>query len=250
MSIMKNIFLLLIAAGLSCTIQAQYTMQGKIEYERKSNVHRQMEDMSDGDDNSWFNRIKSQIPKFSTTYFDYSFTREKALYKPGKEPENPIRLFGSAPALDNIVATDFAKKQVTATKNIFEERFLIQDSLPRFQWKILDEIRTIAQYKCRKAVTIICDSVYVVAFYTEDIIAPGGPEMFGGLPGMILQISIPRLYTTWLATRIELTQPEPEALIAPDKGKKATRKQLLDQLLASTSKWGRWAHRSVWWSVL
>ena len=36
----------------------------------------------------------------------------------------------------------------------------------------------------------MCDTVYVVAFYTEDIPVSGGPEMFGGLPGMILELTV------------------------------------------------------------
>lgn len=230
--------------------EAQYTLQGKIEFERKSNIHRQMEDMSDGDDNDWFSRVKSQIPRFNSAYFDYTFTRTQSLYKPGRETENAFRGFGSAPATDNVVAMDFNAGRVVAAKNIFEEKFLVQDSLPRFTWKIHDEIRTIANYSCRKAVTVICDSVYVVAFYTDDIPASGGPEMFNGLPGMILQISIPRLYTTWMATKVELLAPDANALKAPEKGKKVTQKQLYDQLMSSISKWGKWAHRSIWWSTL
>jgi GLPGLI family protein len=35
-----------------------------------------------------------------------------------------------------------------------------------YQWRITDETRTIAGFECKKAVTKICDSVYVVAFYT------------------------------------------------------------------------------------
>jgi len=118
------------------------------------------------------------------------------------------------------------------------------------EWKIEDEVRMIANFKCRKAVGKICDSVYVVAFYTDDIVVSGGPEMFSGLPGMILEIAIPRLYTTWVASKVELYTPKTEDLKIPDKGKKATQKEMYESLMSSISKWGKWAQRSLWWSVL
>ena len=242
-------FLFLILPALPAF--AQYTAQGRIEYERKVNIHRQLEDMAAESGGGWWEKMKAQVPRFVTTYFDYSFTLQSSLYKPGREPETPAKMmFGSAPASDNIVFTDYRTKRVTARKQVFEETYLVQDSMRNLEWKIADEVRTIAGYKCRKAVGRICDSVYVVAFYSEDIMVSGGPEMFGGLPGMILQLAIPRLYTNWIATKVEITPPKPEELKAPEKGKRVTQHELYSDLSASISKWGNWAHRSIWWSVL
>src|SRR5690606_18035958 len=137
-----------------------------------------------------------------------------------------------------------------ASKQVFEEKFLVQDSMRKLEWKIKDEIRIIAGYKCRKAVSKICDTVYVVAFYSEDIMVSGGPEMFSGLPGMILEIAIPRLYSTSIATKIETTPPKVEDLKVPEKGKKGSQKEMYGTVMGSVSKWGKFAHRSVWWSVL
>ncbi len=231
--------------------EAQYTAQGKIEFERKVNIHRQLEDMASESGGGWWEKMKSQIPKFVVSYFDYSFTQQKSLYKPGREVENPTKMmFGNSPASENIVFTDFRTERVAAAKQVFEEKFLVQDSIRKMEWKIMDEVRMIANYKCRKAVGKICDSVYVVAFYTEDIMVSGGPEMFAGLPGMILQIAIPRLYSTWVATRVEIISPKEEEMKVPEKGKKVTQKEMYETLAASISKWGSWANRSIWWSVL
>src|SRR5690606_5981125 len=43
------------------------------------------------------------------------------------------------------------------------------------------------------------------AFYTEEITYPGGPCSINGLPGLILGLTIPRLYTSWIATKVEVT---------------------------------------------
>ena len=60
---MKKIEILFFILLLPCLLRAQFTSQGKIEYERKVAVHALMD--SDPD-NEWYQRIKSQVPKFST----------------------------------------------------------------------------------------------------------------------------------------------------------------------------------------
>ena len=114
----------------------------------------------------------------------------------------------------------------------------------------MDEVRTIANYKCRKAVSVMCDSVYIVAFYSEDIPVSGGPEMFGNLPGMILEIAIPRLHTTWIATKVDITTPEEKKLVPPKKGKETDVKGMYDVVLSSLKRWGDQGQRVVWWAVL
>jgi GLPGLI family protein len=48
----------------------------------------------------------------------------------------------------------------------------------------------IAGFNCRRANAMIMDSIYVVAFYTDEILTTGGPESFSGLPGMILGVAL------------------------------------------------------------
>ncbi len=110
--------------------------------------------------------------------------------------------------------------------------------------------RTIAGFECSKAVTIICDSVYVVAFYTDEMPVSGGPESFGGLPGMILGIAIPRLHTTWFATKVELIAPAAKDFIIPTKGQRINNKKLADNLNSSLKSWGKRGDRNIWWTIL
>ncbi|HQE11979.1 MAG TPA: GLPGLI family protein [Flavipsychrobacter sp.] len=248
---MKSLLIVLSAVLFTTSLQAQYTTYGKIEYERKSNTHQQLQDMQDGsDDDGWIISMKAQMPKYAISYFDYVFTTKQSLYKPGKESINRYKGWGAPPAMDNIVFTDFQTQKVVADKQVYEEKFLVQDSMRKLQWKIGDEIRMIANYKCRKAITRLYDSVVVVAFYTDDIAVSGGPELFSGLPGAILQITIPRLHTTWMATKIELTPPIAEDFKIPTKGKKMTQEELFTTLSKTVSKWGNWGQRSIWWSML
>lgn len=230
-------------------VQAQFTMAGKIEYERKVNIYAQMAEM---DNNEWFEKLKAQIPKFSSSYFDLLFDTVRTLYKPGREVEQNglLKMFGGGPAMENIVYTDLRTEKVTAAKKVYEQKFLVQDTMRKMDWVIKDEIRTIADFKCRKAVGRMCDSVYVVAFYTDDIAVNGGPEMFSGLPGMILEIAIPRLHTTWVAEKVDLGVPKDTEFVIPEKGKKVNEQQLGDAVRDGFKDWGKLAPRNIWWTVL
>ena len=129
---------------------------------------------------------------------------------------------------------------------------MLSDSTKTIKWKLEPETRTIAGFECKKAITKICDSVVVVAFYTDQIITPGGPESFYGLPGMILGLVIPRLYTTWFATKFESINTADEAkIIPPAKGKKATSKDMIDKVADVVKNWGeKYRDRSIWFITL
>jgi GLPGLI family protein len=209
-----------------------------------------MDDM-DQDDKEWLEKFRAQMPKFTVHYFDMYFTHTTSVYKPGKEAENPVKMwFAQTPANDNVVYTDYTTQKVTANKIVYEEKFLVQDSMRKIKWKISDEIRTVANYKCRKAVGKMFDSVYVVAFYTDDIMVNGGPEMFSGLPGMILEVAIPRLYTTWIATKVDIAPPKPTDIAAPAKGKKVNQEGVYDAVKGTFKRWGKFAERNVWWTLI
>ena len=250
---MKSIFLSIgIFFSLATIASAQFTTAGKIEYERRVNIYAQLKEMEeDQGANPFIEQMKAKIPKYNSTYFDLIFDTSRSIYKPGKEVEGSVfKMFGGGPATENIVLTDFTAKTIKANKKVFEQKFFIEDTVRNIEWTVKDEIRTIANFKCHKAVGKICDSVYVVAFYTEDIIVSGGPEMFGGLPGMIMELAIPRLHCTWTADKVELIAPKETDFVIPDKGKKVTEKELYETVKASFKDWGKMAPRNIWWTVL
>lgn len=246
---MKKILSICLLLGGTFSAVAQHTLAGKIEFERRVNVHAQLDEM---ESNPMFEKMKAQIPKFNSSYFDMLFDTTRSIYKPGREVEgnNVFKMFGGGPATANTVLTDFRTANIKANKAVFEQKFFVEDTIRVIDWKEKDEIRTIANFKCHKAVGRICDTVYVVAFYTEDIPVSGGPEMFAGLPGMIMELAIPRLHTTWIATKVELTPPKETDFVIAEKGKKVTEKELFDNVYDSFRKWGSMASRNIWWTVL
>ena len=229
-----------------------FISKGKIEFEKKVNVHKQIDFDSEGDEGGWAATLKKTTPQYKSTYFDLYFDETRSVYKPGKEVTGAQRVpdWISGPANDNVIYHDLTQERITAQKNVFENTFLIQDSARKIEWRITPDTRTIAGFECRKAVGRIMDSVYVIAFYSEQIVPASGPESFGGLPGMILGVAIPRINTTWFATKLELVAVRPEDLVIPKKGKKVSNQQLFDLLKPSMKDWGKFGQKNIWLSML
>jgi len=248
---MKSLYIIFAFIVLSGSIKAQdiFISKGKIEFERKLSFHRSLEGMMDDDnDKTWLEMIKKSSPAVITSYFDLYFDDNKTLYKPGREVTTAQKApdWALGPSIDNTVFTDLTKEQNISLKNVYENSFLIQDSTRKIEWRVTMDTRNIAGFECRKAVGKIMDSVYVIAFYTDKILTSGGPESFSGLPGMILGIAIPRINTTWFATKLELVPVKPEDIAAPKKGKKVNNKELLFQLKDVMKNWGKWGQRNIW----
>ena len=115
-------------------------------------------------------------------------------------------------------------------KRIFEQTFLLKDSVRKIKWKITDEVRDIAGYSCRRANGLMMDSIYVVAFFAPQIPIQGAPESFSGLPGMILEVALPHENLIWRATKVTETSIAEEKLLPPKKGKVVNNKQLYETL--------------------
>lgn len=239
---MKKIFLLALIANSYILANAQFILKGKIEFEKTVNQHKQMDA---GDDNTFAATIKKTIPEYRHTYFDLVFSDGKTIYKPGRETNEKSTPWGEGPASANVVYSDFASEQTVAAKQVFDESFLIQDSLRKYKWRITGDTRKIAGFECKRATTVIMDSVFVVAFYTDEIVSQGGPESFNGLPGMILGVVIPRMFTNWYATKLEL-EAKDAALAPPKKGKKTDYKGVDKTIQESLKRWGKWGTKYIW----
>jgi GLPGLI family protein len=240
----KAILFLALSAAATRPLHAQHTIflaQGKIEFERKVNQYAQMESTMDPGDESWAEFSKKMMGnKFKTDYFDLLFTAGKTLYRPGREsPDKPSQFFFQPPGRQNVIYTDVDQQKSASQKTIFEQVFLVQDTTRHIKWKITDETREIAGFSCRRANAMIMDSIYVVAFYTDEILTAGGPESFSGLPGMILGVALPHEHVTWFATKVEAVRIPDGQVLPPAKGKKVNNSGLLEAVKNSMKDWGK-----------
>ena len=84
--------------------------------------------------------------------------------------------------------------------------------------------KTVKGFTCKKATTTSLQGMEVVAWYTEQISCPSGPELFGGLPGMILELNIGDGEIVYTPLEI-INTSDPKLVKAPTNGKKITRKE-------------------------
>lgn len=229
----------------------RFAPSGTIEFEKSVNMHALIKKTIDKDNEAWlasaFDQYKRTQAQFKKLKSVLVFSRDKTLFTPVEETETDRSFFGDNPMVkqNSTIFTDLGQAVSISRKQVYEETFLVKDSLRKIRWKITTETREIAGYQCRRANAIIMDSVYVVAFYTDKIPTSGGPESFSGLPGMILGVALPHENITWFATKVTDQPIQPAVLEAPRKGKQVNRKEFYDTILGALKDWGDYAQTAL-----
>jgi GLPGLI family protein len=215
----------------------------KVEFEKTTSVRQLMKELQEN--NSWYEQNKDRYPVSMLSYYVFTGDSSHSLYQPGKDVPPDPRAWYRPVGDKNIVYTDYHKGISISQKPVFEETFLVEDSLLKIKWKITADVRTIAGYDCRKAVGILNDSIAIFAFYTDELLINGGPEGIQGLPGMILGMGIPRLHATWFATKVEVFDVKMNKVIPASKGKKVNRSTLMSSLQRLAKDWGSYGSKLV-----
>lgn len=222
-----------------------FVQNGVIEFEKRSNMYALIKKKINKDNESYmapvFEQYKKNTPQFKVAKSTLSFTKDKSLYKWPEVEETVNSNWAARDALvdlKNTIATDYNSQTSTSQKSVYEDTYLVKDTLRKINWKITDETREIAGYECRRANAIIMDSIYVVAYYSNQIAVSGGPESFTGLPGMILGLALPHENISWFATKVtEVNVPEMD-LTPPTKGKATNNKGLTDKITSALKNYG------------
>ncbi|MBP5999825.1 MAG: GLPGLI family protein [Sediminibacterium sp.] len=245
-------FALLVALATTATAQMK---EGKISYERKTNMHRNIPDP----------QMKSMIPEFRTDKFELIFNESASLFRSVVDDEAPdpfanaggggggMRMNFRMPTTTTY--TDLAKQTQYEERAFFEKEFLIVDSLKQYKWKLSEETKTIAKQLCKKATTMIVApqmrmrisrggenntdtasnapikprETELVVWYAENIPVSVGPDNYSGLPGVIMEMNLDNGATVTTAVEVSAKYPKKE-LVQPSKGEKMTRAQFQEQM--------------------
>jgi GLPGLI family protein len=250
---MKNILLtitcLFLLMSNSIIAQTRFVKSGTIEFNKSVNmfalINKQMSDKN-ANENIFAQKAaeayKKNKPQFMILKSTLTFGDNKTLFVPDANAEAGMNNFNFPIAEQNkTVYTDLNTTARVSQKKVFEETFLVKDSVSKIKWKITDETREILGYTCRRANGLVLDSIYVVAFYTDQIAIVGGPESFTGLPGMILQVALPHENVSWIATKVTDTNIPAATLVPPKKGKVVTGKEFAKTLNSALKNWGNYA---------
>ena len=250
--------LLITLTSITTTVAAQMK-EGKISYERKINMHRNLPDP----------QMKSMIPEFRTDKFELIFNESVSLFRSVVDEEAPdpfanagggggggMRFNFRMPSANTY--TDLAKQMQYEGREFFEKEFLIVDSLKQYKWKLSEETKMIAKQLCKKATTMITapqvmrmrvsmgrggenntdttantprapKETELVVWYAENIPVSFGPDSYSGLPGVIMEIDQDNGANVTTAVEVSAKYPKKE-LVAPTKGEKMNRVQFQENM--------------------
>jgi GLPGLI family protein len=252
MNTMKIVITIILALITLPGLSQQFINKATVEYEVKTNVKKTM------GNSSWAEMLKDQMPQFKTGYFNFTFADGKSVYKFDHWDVQKIPEFLRKSDEENVWYFDHNIGKFNMQKNVFGSNFNIEDSIQPIEWKLSNETRIIAGFSCRKAVGKIMDSVYVFAFYTDEITIPGGPCSISGLPGLILGLTIPRMYTSWIATKVMVNDVNVSSIKPVTAKKYYTAKTLKTTIQERTKEWGndddpeskKWIEQMTWNTLL
>ena len=143
-------------------------------------------------------------------------------FRPGRTPGRfGFRFGGGAdPAAASILHAayvDFGDGTMVEARGFLGRTFRLTRERPSFAWRIATEQAEHLGYTVMKA-TAEHDSTTVEAWFTPQIPIPGGPASYGGLPGMILVLSLNEGQTQYQATEVALQELEAGLIAPPEDG--------------------------------
>jgi GLPGLI family protein len=227
-------------AFLTATIVQAQQKEGRVTYERVSKIQIHLNEGNE--------EMQNMLPKTRTDNFELIFGNNQSLWKQAeKESEDDgswssgggnvqIRMIGAG--ADDVLYSNFETGKKTEQRDMFEKKFIIDDSIRPLKWKMTGETKIILNHNCMKATATqtskrmqmnmdngkmerkeVEDTSLVVAWFATDIPVSAGPaEYQGQLPGLILEMDVANGRQTFRAT--EISAKADLALIKAPTGKK------------------------------
>ena len=257
---MRNFILIFIALFSFNFFYAQ-DFQGKAYYKSKTSFDLGPwgSTMSTEQKNQMKARMKNMLEKtFILTFnkVESTFKEEERLGAPGQGRGWGNFGSSSGPRYKNV-----KEKMSLEEIEFFGKKFLVSDDIDEIKWEMTNEQKKIGNYICFKAVakkkapfdwsgvfspprsrgnkprgdktkdstskkpevkTIdIPKTIDIVAWYAPQIPVSHGPAEYGGLPGLILELSTDQ--TVLLCSKIVMNPEKKDEILMPTKGEKVTR---------------------------
>jgi GLPGLI family protein len=220
------IYLLLFASVINAQTQWQITYQYKrVETEQSKKRNDSLLKARP----EWAAMMQKIRKRNSNKTFKLTFNQQVTLFKQEEELEKPNkqssrRMYWSYGAKSTIF-TNLNSKTYIKKQRLFEETFLINDSLPSYHWKITKESKQIGKYLVIKAIGTRTvknrkresEEKEIIAWFTPQIPIGTGPELYGGLPGLILELHMDN--DVFLAKEILVNSKNLSKIEAPKDGK-------------------------------
>lgn len=200
-------------------------------------------------------KMQEQMKKaFEKTYV-LNFNKFESIYFQEEKLDAPSAGQGGFKMMSSAEGKQYKnikEKVGMSEKDIFGKEFLVQDSLPKWDWKLESETKKIGNYTCYKAIAVIPVSEEqlkeyeedkklqttskttfiqiqepkaktITAWYTPEIPVSQGPDGYWGLPGLILEVNDGKRMA--LCSKIVLNPKEKAEIKRPKRGKKVNQKE-------------------------
>jgi GLPGLI family protein len=236
--------------------------EGTIVFERKINMYKTITD----------EQMRAMMPEFRISKHMLLFSDSVSVFRVIPEDEAPDPFAGGGGGGPRMIMRfgndggdlykNFGQSKSVLTSELGGKNFLIIDSIKAQPWKLSMETKQILGQTCHKATrkipaaqmgmrmvtmggpgaatkdTTVQKSVApkdweVVAWFADNIISPVGPENYGQLPGVILELDVDNGRTVYTAKEIKATVDAKE-LKEPKKGKVVTQEEyrkLMQQMM-------------------
>ena len=261
---LKPIYMRKVLLSLTCLtgflMAKAQQKEGTIVFERKINMYKTITD----------EQMRAMMPEFRTSKHMLLFSDSISVYKAVPEDEAPdpfasggggrmIMRFGND---GGDLYKNFSQSKSILSSELGGKNFLIVDSIRPQPWKLSMETKQILGQTCHKATRkmpapqmtmrsvtmggggainrdttvqkpVAAKEMEVVAWFADNIVSPVGPESYGQLPGVILELDIDNGRTVYTAKEIKATVDAKE-LKEPKKGKVVTQEEyrkLIQQMM-------------------
>lgn len=246
--------ILFIALSISNTLLAQ-NISGRVKYQSTTPFRDSDFNFSTSTNPELDAQLQDVLKKsFEKTYI-LEFTKEESFFQEEEKLEQPTTNGGHSFSIlhsssdSGNLYRNLKEKYAILENDFLGKTFYIKDSIKDFGWELTSETKKIGNYTVYKAIKVIpaentLDSipekefnsngnftiniastpkdVVYIAWYTPEIPIATGPETYGGLPGLILELHTPsRIY---LCEEITLNPKKPIKIKAP-KGKTISQKE-------------------------
>lgn len=236
---MKNISLFCLLTFFAFLSAAQ---DGRVVYERSSQMQIRVNDGSQG--------IENSLPRTRIDRLELLFSNGQTLWRALEREEEQDQVTAGDGGMqvrmvvagsDDVLYTDLNKGIRVEKREFLDRKFIIDDSVRNLKWKMTGETRMVLKWNCMKATTTevrsrlvmsmengkmerkeIQDTMQIIAWFTSEIPLPLGPaEYQGQLPGLILEMDINNGRQTYRATEVE-DKVEQKEIKAPEGKKRYT----------------------------
>lgn len=169
-------------------------------FEEKMNLHRRIQN----------EEMKARVPEFRSNNMQLVFRGDECIYKAIEEEEDDemssdggaVRMRFRRPNVE--IYRNYATNKRIEQRDMMDKKYLIETDMKQPAWKLGTETKKVMGYECTQAtLNDTARKQEIVAWFTMDLPLAAGPQNYGSLPGMILELDINKGEMLYFAKKIE-----------------------------------------------